>query len=92
MTGEALSRVNVVVHSLNAKYQKFLKSNSKKNLDSVCELNESWQEIEDSQWFWPYANFQGFWIANEDLYIPKMAGKRTYTFYRAVDLQFTSLK
>ena len=31
-------------------------------------------------------------LANEDLYIRKMAGKRTYTFYRAVDLQFTSLK
>ena len=27
-----------------------------------------------------------------DLYIRKMVGKRTYTFYRAVDLQFTSLK
>ena len=70
----------------------FLNLTLKKNLDSVCELNESWQEIEDSQRFWPYANFQGFWIANEDLYIRKMAGKRTYTFYRAVDLQFTSLK
>ena len=31
-------------------------------------------------------------LANEDLYIRKMAEKRTYTFYRAVDLQFTSLK
>ena len=30
MTGEALNRVNVAVRSLNAKYQKFLKSNSKK--------------------------------------------------------------
>ena len=86
MTGEALNRVNVAVCSLNAKSQNFWNltlSNSKKNLDSVCELNESWQEIEDSQ---------RFWIANEDLYIRKMAGKRTYTFYRAVDLQFTSLK
>ena len=84
---EALNRVNVAVRSLNAKYQTFLKSNStynsKKKLDSVGELNESWPEIEDSQRFWPYA---------KDLYIRKMAGKRTYNFYRAVDLQFTSLK
>ena len=48
---EELNRVNVAVRSLNAKYQKTFKSNSKRKLDSVCELNESWPEIEDSQRF-----------------------------------------
>ena len=48
---EELNRVNVAVRSLNAKYQEIFKSNSKKKLDSVCELNELWPEIEDSQRF-----------------------------------------
>ena len=48
---EELNRVNVAVCSLNAKYQNIFKSNSKKELDSVYELNESWLEIEDSQRF-----------------------------------------